>query len=68
MTVFLAEADDGEAAGLGAYIPIEDLPGLSFTDSATQIMLQRYQTDHQVGVFGLYLGDEAEGEVHSFGG
>ena len=67
VTVFLANAKTAETAGLGRYVAIEEIEALKFKDSATQTMLRRYRTDCQVGVFGLYLGDDAEGEVHTFG-
>ena len=67
VTVFLGNCEERKTGGLGDFVPIDEISGLTFKDKATQTMMRRFETDSRVGVFGLYLGDDAEGEVHSYG-
>jgi hypothetical protein len=62
-TFFRAEARDAEHQGLGRYCPIDQLPGLTFVTPAHASMLGRFALEHRTRSFGLYLGDEREGDL-----
>ena len=63
---FRAEAENEQTCGLGNYYPIEDLPDLKFVSPAIQSMLERYAFEFQSRSFGLYLGDECEGDLFHY--
>lgn len=63
-TFFTAKASSGTTAQLGSYCPVDALPDNGFVDSAQADMVQRYSTEYQTKVFGLYVGDAVKGEVH----
>ncbi|MGI9298335.1 MAG: flavin reductase family protein [Gammaproteobacteria bacterium] len=65
---YRATAADGNARGLGAYYPADDLAGMSFTSPALSEMMRRYRRERRGGEFGMYVGDETRGDVHPAGG
>lgn len=66
-TYYRAVAVNNEAAGLGEYIDVDKLSLLSYTTAAVADMMNRYVAERKSGVFNLYVGDEAQGEIHLFG-
>lgn len=61
-------AAEAEISGdLGEFVAIEELRDQAFTSAAHTKMMQRYFLEHKSGVFALYVGDDAHGEVHMFG-
>ena len=66
-TYYRATAARSEANGLGRFIPVDDLGLLTFVTSAHKTMIDRYILERRNGIFGLYVGDEALGDVHMFG-
>ena len=65
-TYFRAEATNSNISGPGRYYPITDLPELDFVSPAHAYMLKRFAVEHQTQSFGLYLGDEREGELLNY--
>lgn len=63
-TFFTAKAQSNVTGGLGEYFDISNLSGDNIEDSAQREMVKRFQTECQTKVFGLYLGDAQQGEVH----
>jgi len=45
---------------------IEDLMNQPFSSPAHTTMMQRYFLEQKSGLFGLYVGDDAHGDVHMF--
>ncbi len=64
---YRGSAANDKTGGLGAYYPAAQLLSLDYSTRAVADMMHRYQLERQNGVFCLYVGDEAEGEVHLFG-
>ncbi len=64
-TYFRARAADGETGGMGIFMPIADLNGMSFFSKGQASMMARYALEHETQDFGLYVGDESSGDVHS---
>lgn len=65
-TYFRTEATDAMERELGRYFPIAELPGLDFVSAAHASMLERFALEHKSQSFGLYIGDEREGETLSY--
>jgi flavin reductase (DIM6/NTAB) family NADH-FMN oxidoreductase RutF len=63
-TYFLASAETGSTGGLGHYVPIDRLAGRQFVSDAHAQMLGRFAAEYETRSFGLYVGDEVEGDVH----
>jgi flavin-dependent trigonelline monooxygenase, reductase component len=66
-TFYRCVAEAGIPCGLGEFMAIEELTDQVFASAAHTKMMQRYFLEHKSGVFALYVGDEAHGEVHMFG-
>lgn len=62
---FLASCDEAKASDIGKFIPLDSLSEANLASDSLQIMLNRYSLERHTGVFGLYLGDEDGGEVHT---
>ena len=62
---YRAAAEDGNARGLGEYYPADDIANMQFSSSAVAEMMRRYQRELRHGAFGMYVGDETRGDVHS---
>ncbi len=62
---FLANSDSQETSALGDFYPVESLIDLPMASNALKTMLDRYSLERKSGVFGLYLGDDSEGDVHT---
>lgn len=63
-TFFTAKAASNTTANMGSFYPIETLPDTNFVDTAQAEMVKRYCAEYQTQVFGLYVGDAIQGEVH----
>ncbi len=61
---FLANSASQQTTSLGEFYPVESLTELSMASQSLKVMLDRYSLETKVGVFGLYLGDEDDGDVH----
>jgi len=66
-TYYRCVADQGEPNALGTFVKIEDLATAQFSSPAHTTMMQRFILEQKSGIFGLYVGDDAEGDVHMFG-
>lgn len=44
---------------------LDTLADIALASEPLKTMLNRYALERQTGVFGLYLGDEDDGDVHS---
>jgi flavin reductase (DIM6/NTAB) family NADH-FMN oxidoreductase RutF len=64
-TYFLAQAESRVTGGLGHHVPIEKLADQQFVSNAHAEMLRRFAIEHETQSFGLYVGEEIEGEVHN---
>lgn len=63
---FLANTPDGaDANTFGQFIALDSLADTPLATESLNIMLNRYALERQSGVFGLYLGDEDAGDVHT---
>lgn len=62
---FLANNASQQSTDLGRFYDIEKLVELPLSSQYLKDMLGRYALETEVGVFGLYLGDEDEGDVHN---
>lgn len=58
----------GETPRRGTWAPLDDLPWARISDAASRSMLTRYAAERAAGRFGIYVGDEAAGEVRRIGG
>jgi len=61
---FLANSAKQQKSSLGDFYDVESLAELPMSSQSLKIMLDRYSLETKVGVFGLYLGDENDGDVH----
>lgn len=59
-----SQATSQATNSLGEFYDVESLSNLSMASHSLQIMLNRYSLETKAGVFGLYLGDEVDGDVH----
>ena len=64
-TYFRATASQG-APGAGRFVPVAEVPALPKVSPAIAAMLDRFLAERQSRAFGLYVGDEAAGDVHRF--
>ena len=65
-TYFLGRAASRATCGLGRYVPIARLTEQRYVSSAHAAMMARFALEHETQSFGLYVGDERRGDVHSF--
>jgi len=49
----------------GTFAPLDSLADAKLASEPVKNMLNRYALERHTGVFGLYLGDEQDGEVHT---
>lgn len=63
---FLARTSNPAATGSGRFFPIAELPEARFISDAHARMLTRFALEYQSQDFGLYVGDESGGDIHSF--
>ena len=63
-TYFLGNTSDNTDNKLGTFTSINSLNTDSFRDTAQSIMMDRFVTEVQSDVFGLYVGDTESGDVH----
>jgi flavin reductase (DIM6/NTAB) family NADH-FMN oxidoreductase RutF len=64
-TYFLGQAGSAATGGLGRWVPIATLGGLRFASAALTTMMARFALEYETRCFGLYVGDEAAGDVHT---
>jgi flavin-dependent trigonelline monooxygenase, reductase component len=63
---FLATfVDQLHPAGSVMAVPIRDLPGLCYTTPAIAQMMTRFALEAGTRMFGLYLGDAQQGDIHT---
>ena len=62
---FLASSETKETNKLGQFIPLDSLDQTNLASDSIRIMLNRYALERHTGPFGLYLGDDEDGEVTS---
>lgn len=65
-TYYRGAAQVPDTGGLGSYVPVHDLAALPFAWQAERTMVERYVMERAIGHFGLYLGDELQGDVQAF--
>ncbi|MGB0847509.1 MAG: flavin reductase family protein [Thiolinea sp.] len=65
-TYYRAYSSDHNGQDIGQYYPVAELTGKKFVSDAHTIMMQRYLLERENGIFGLYVGDDDEGDVHIF--
>lgn len=63
-TYFLGNTKAAKDNELGVFTNIDSLDTDSFQDKAQSIMMNRFLTEVQNGVFGLYVGSAESGDVH----
>ena len=61
--VYHCTAGDG-VPRKGMFFDLEELPFHKVADPATHALLRRFAAESRMGSFGVYFGDEEEGEVH----
>ncbi|MDI1347879.1 flavin reductase family protein [Aquabacterium sp.] len=62
--VYRGRTTSGPVAAPGwRSVPLSDLPALGLPDSALQSMLNRYARERAQDAFGIYVGNQDEGEV-----
>lgn len=61
---FLANSTSQQTSNLGKFYSVETLSDLPMASQSLKVMLDRYSLETKAGVFGLYLGDEDDGDVH----
>ncbi|MEW2917002.1 flavin reductase family protein [Ruegeria sp. ANG10] len=65
-TFFLASADQALASANTQWVPVADLPNLTYATQGIHHMMTRFASEAQTGDFALYLGDAERGDIHSF--
>ena len=63
-----AQITDDSALLAGAiprahFVPVADISDEKLANDATAAMMRRYRTERQHGAFGVYVGDDVEGDV-----
>lgn len=66
-TYYRGVAKEAHTGGLGQYVSIDALSSYQFETGAITDMIRRYILERHNGIFGLYVGDDVEGDVHLFG-
>ena len=61
---YLAKTDNTDSCELGDYYPINDLASLDFVSPAIKSMMLRYSQEQKTRAFGLYIGDQLQGDIH----
>lgn len=61
---FLANSTSQQTSILGEFHDVESIAELPLASKTLRVMLDRYSLETKAGVFGLYLGDEHDGDVH----
>jgi len=62
--VYRADLDEG-CVNQGQWFAINQLPLADINNSAERDILKRYAQESRLGNFGIYLGDQHQGQVHS---
>ncbi len=65
-TYFHGRAANQATGGLGRYLPISELARQRYVSDAHAAMMARFALEYETQSFGLYVGDETRGDVHSF--
>lgn len=63
-TYYRANAVTAPARAAGELIAVDKLKTLAYVDGAVKDMMCRFALEYRQGAFGLYVGDETEGDVH----
>ena len=61
---FLATSTSVPSGDTLQAVPIQDLPGLSYSSAAIAQMMARFALEARTGGFALYLGDAQRGDIH----
>jgi len=61
---FLATSNSVPPGDTLKAVPIQDLPGLSYSSPAIAQMMARFALEARTGGFALYLGDAQRGDIH----
>ncbi|GAA0803738.1 flavin reductase family protein [Psychrobacter piscatorii] len=61
---YRAIANSAETSGLGEYVAIDDIAKQDFATTAMNSMMNRYATESENGLYGVYVGQEEQGRVH----
>ncbi|MGG7516513.1 flavin reductase [Allorhizobium undicola] len=62
--VYRATAEEGEPRN-GCFVPLTQAGGQVFESAATAEIINRFVMESSLGHFGVYVGDETSGRVHS---
>ena len=65
-TYFRAQAKNAETGDAGAFMPISKLSSAKIVSKGHAAMLVRYALEYEAQDFALYVGDEGDGDLHSF--
>lgn len=63
-TYYRAHAQSTDTGGLGEYIPVHELAEQQYVSDTHARMMKRYILERQHGIFGVYVGDENDGDLH----
>ena len=63
---FLATALSGDFSDIGIWVTFADLKLCNFGQKPHRDMVDRFLVEQSVGHFGLYVGDETQGDIHHF--
>ena len=64
---YRAQATAATAYRGAKFYPLEEINTLNIGNDAIKSMLQRYVEERKQGVFNLYIGNQASGDVHPIG-
>lgn len=63
-TYHRAHAENRHTGGLGEYIPVSELTTQQYVSDMHETMMKRYVLERENGIFGVYVGDEDDGDLH----
>lgn len=59
-----ASAYTGELGELGEYIQVSELTARAYISETHATMMERYVLEREHGIFGVYVGDDDDGDLH----
>ena len=65
-TYIQAQVTADHSNSLGTFVPISNLSNYRMRSEAEKSMLARYALERVTGHFGLYVGNEQSGDIHSY--
>lgn len=63
-TYYRSHAATANTGGLGEYIPVRELAAQQYVSETHANMMERYVLERENGIFGVYVGDDDEGDLH----